>query len=192
MMIHETEFKWDGTLLKRPFTKGIVLHHRAGCGDVLSIHNEHLKNGWSGIGYHFYVRSDGTIYRGRPIDNIGAHAQGHNTYTVGICFEGNFENEEMSAKQIKSGKWLIAYIEGLYGEALSIKKHSELGNTACPGKFFPFSEMTAVSKDEIVKKMYLDGVISIENVRNWELFLSGKAKPDYKWVRTIIERYQKL
>lgn len=190
MKIIEEKFKWNGNLSLRKSTTAIILHHRAGNGDVMSIHSGHINQGWSGIGYHFYVRKDGSIYRGRPIDTVGAHATNHNSYSIGICFEGNFENEYMGEKQITSGRKLIAYIEELYGKRMKIMKHSDVGTTACPGKNFPFEDITKVSKDAVVARMFADGIISIENVRNWELFLSGKARPDYKWIRAIIERYQ--
>ena len=64
---------FSNTLAKRLHTKRIVLHHAAGRGSVEDIHKSHLNNGWSGIGYHFYIRRDGNIYQGRPLDNIGAH-----------------------------------------------------------------------------------------------------------------------
>lgn len=191
MKIVDTDFKWNGTILGRPLTEAIVLHHRAGDGDVLSIHNAHVKNnGWAGIGYHFYIRKDGSIYRGRPIEKMGAHAENHNSYTIGICFEGNFEKETMAKAQIDAGKKLIAHIEECYGKRMKILRHSDVASTACPGKNFPFDEITKVSEDCLVARMFSDGIISIENVRNWELFLSGKARPDYKWIRAIIERYQ--
>lgn len=33
----------------------------------------HRKRGWSGIGYHYVVRRDGTVERGRPEAKVGAH-----------------------------------------------------------------------------------------------------------------------
>ena len=192
MEVLDVNYRWNGSLSSRNKTDAIVLHHRAGNGDVLSIHNGHVKNGWVGIGYHFYVRKDGSIYRGRGLDKMGAHAEGHNNHTIGICFEGNFENEEMGKEQFEAGRELINHIEECYGKRLAVYRHSDLMATACPGKNFPFDEMTKVSKDELVTRMHRDGVISRENVRNWELFLSGKVKTPYKYIRTIIERYQKL
>ena len=63
MKIIEKTYKWRGSLTKRTSTKYIILHHRAGNGDADSIHSTHLvNNGWSGIGYHFYVRKDGSVY----------------------------------------------------------------------------------------------------------------------------------
>ena len=45
-------------------------------------------NGWSDIGYHYYIRLDGTIEIGRPLNIVGSHARGRNTGSIGICFEG--------------------------------------------------------------------------------------------------------
>lgn len=61
----------------RSKTEQIVLHHSGVTvlQSVEVIHNYHKNsNGWSGIGYHFYVRKDGKIYRGRPENTVGAHA----------------------------------------------------------------------------------------------------------------------
>lgn len=155
MKINDTNFKWKGSLAKRNSTQFIVLHHRAGNGDVLSLHSGHLANGWSGVGYHFYVRKDGCIYRGRPIGTVGAHCTGYNDKSVGVCFEGNFESEKMTQKQIQSGRELVAYLKGLYPNA-QIKKHRELGSTACPGKNFEFEN---IKKGET--KMTIEDAIEI-------------------------------
>lgn len=140
MKIIEKNYAWNGELSKRYLTKYIILHHRAGNGDAESIHNLHIKNGWVGIGYHFYVRKDGTIYRGRPIGVWGSHCIGYNDKSIGVCFEGNFESEKMPAKQVEAGQWIVDYLKGLYPEA-TVKKHTELYPTACPGKNFPFEEI---------------------------------------------------
>ena len=47
------------------------------------------------------------------------------------------------------------------------------------------------SDDEVVAKMFEDGIISLSNISNWELFLSGSAKPKADYIRTVIKRYQK-
>lgn len=141
MKIIETKFFWNGVLSKRNSTKYIVLHHRAGEGDAESIHSQHLNQGWSGIGYHFYIRKNGEVYQGRPIDMIGAHTQGNNYCSVGVCFEGNYEIEkEMPVLQFEAGKELISYLKKLYPSA-EVKGHRELQSTACPGKYFPFEEI---------------------------------------------------
>jgi N-acetylmuramoyl-L-alanine amidase CwlA len=140
MNIIETKHKWNGTLAKRKQTGYIILHHRAGNGSVESIHAQHLSQGWTGIGYHFYVRKDGSIYRGRPVETVGAHCQGWNNQSVGICFEGDFEKEQMSAAQVKAGQAIVAYLKDLYPHA-KVTRHKDLDSTACPGKNFRFDEM---------------------------------------------------
>lgn len=189
--IIDLAFGFKGTLTARRKTDWIVLHHRAGSGDVMSLHAAHLANGWQGIGYHFYVKKDGTVFRGRPIDTVGAHVSGHNDHTIGICFEGNFEAETMPAEQLKAGAELIAHIQEGYGFALSVVCHRDLLATACPGKYFPAEAMIARAEAyRTAMKMKDDGIISQENVENWKTFLSGDVLCPSEYVETIIKRYQ--
>lgn len=140
MNIIETNLEF-GTLSKRKSTQRIILHHAAGSNfTVEDVHRMHKNNGWSGIGYHFYVRKDGKIYRGRPEWAIGAHASGSNYNSIGICAEGNFENETMSDAQKNALKWLVAYIKDKY-KINTVQRHRDVGSTACPGRNYPFDEI---------------------------------------------------
>ena len=122
--------------------KGIVLHHAAIDADVVAIHNYHRNvNGWAGIGYHYYVTKDGVIWYGRPEQWLGAHTTGFND-RIGICAEGNFEEESMSAAQQKAIVQLIAYLQGKYGK-LPITRHRDHYATACPGEKYPFEAIVA-------------------------------------------------
>jgi len=47
--------------------------------------------GWKDIGYHWVVTTDGTVWPGRPVHEIGAHCEGHNQDSIGICVCGNAE-----------------------------------------------------------------------------------------------------
>ena len=177
MKINDVDYQWNGPLTKRNTTKYIILHHRAGNGDAESIHNLQLTWGWTGFGYHFYVRKDGSVYRGRAIEMVGAHCQGHNSYSVGICFEGDFETETMSTAQLKAGQELVAYIKRLYPQA-EVKRHRDLGNTACPGKKFPFDEI----RKESVERAELDNANDII----WEL-MNGKLKVEINEVDRAVQ-----
>lgn len=137
MNIIRPSYTWNSSLAYRTKTDYIVLHHRAGNGDVLSIHDQHLKQGWSGIGYHYYIRKNGAIYGGRPESTKGAHCINYNSNSIGICFEGNYETETtMPQVQIKAGQELISYLRGKYPSA-KVVGHRDLYATACPGKYFP-------------------------------------------------------
>ena len=77
MTIHDANLTFKGVSPnggKQRAIDAIVLHHRAGSGDVLSIHIQHQKQGWWGIGYHYYIRKDGSIWRGRDEHWVGSHA----------------------------------------------------------------------------------------------------------------------
>ena len=141
MNIIEKTYNWNGGLVNRSKTNYIVIHHMAGFGSADDIHHIHCGNGWAGIGYHFFVRTDGTVYRGRPINKVGAHTVNYNSVSVGICFEGNFETTAgMPDAQKQAGKELVSYLKNLYPNA-KVKKHKDFQATACPGKYFPFDEI---------------------------------------------------
>ena len=163
MKIIEKSYLWSGILAQRPKTSFILLHHAAASGCTPdNIHTAHLKNGWAGIGYHFYVTKDGGVYRGRPIDKMGSHVSGYNSQCLGVCFEGNFETDTMSNAQLRAGQELVAYLKNLYPKAM-IKRHRDLNATACPGRNFPFErivrgEITEAS--EIVKALSQRGIMT--------------------------------
>lgn len=138
MQIIRKKYNWASPLFKRNKTNKIILHHaQAKTCSVEDIHQWHLKKGWSGIGYHFLVRKDGTIYQGRPEDTIGAHAKGANHDSIGICFEGSYMTETMNQTQINAGRELVAYLKKKYG-ITTVQKHKDVCSTNCPGTNFPF------------------------------------------------------
>lgn len=140
MEIIETNLNFKA-MSNRQTTERIILHHSASSvASAEDIHRWHLGNGWEGAGYHFLVRKDGKIYRMRPENKIGAHASGSNYNSIGICFEGNFEVEEMSDVQVQSGKELVTYLKNKY-RINKVQGHRDVNNTSCPGKNFKFDEI---------------------------------------------------
>ena len=69
--------------------------------DVEDIRKMHKKRGWSDIGYHFLIKLDGTIEKGRPISIMGAHVRGHNKDSVGIVYIGGLD-EKGKAKDTRT------------------------------------------------------------------------------------------
>jgi N-acetyl-anhydromuramyl-L-alanine amidase AmpD len=160
MNIIKPNYKWNGTPNKTNKPVMIIIHHRAGNGDAMSIHNMHIKsNGWAGIGYHYYIRKDGSVYKGREDNWEGVHSSGENNKSIGICFEGNYETEAaMPTAQFNSGVELCKKLMNDNPNIKEIKRHKDVGSTACPGKNFPFDKMKteAFKKPEPVKsgKLY--------------------------------------
>lgn len=137
--IKETNLDFS-SLNQRKVTDMIVVHHTGNRQDddlpAETIHRTHKANGWAGIGYHYVVRKDGTIERGRPHWTVGAHAEGENWHTIGIHVCGNFEAVEPTKKQIEALAILIGTIASTYGlpvDANHVVGHRDLMPTACPG-----------------------------------------------------------
>lgn len=51
----------------------------------------HRQRGFAGIGYQRFIRLDGTVERGRADEIPGAHVQGHNFDSIGICYAGGLD-----------------------------------------------------------------------------------------------------
>ena len=96
-----------------------------------------VENHWSDIGYHFYIRKDGTIYPCRPPSKVGAHAKGYNAHSLGVCYEGGLDAKGQPADtrttwQKASLIELLKKLKLLYPDA-KIVGHYELGaKKACP------------------------------------------------------------
>ncbi|USL90055.1 hypothetical protein [Vibrio phage vB_VpaS_CHI] len=52
---------------------------------------EPVGKGWSDIGYHFVIRTDGAVDKGRPITRQGAGVGGQNKDNVHICLVGGLD-----------------------------------------------------------------------------------------------------
>lgn len=127
----------------------IIIHHSAGENtSVEDIDRMHNENGWGGIGYNFYIRSDGTIYKGREIQYAGAHCIGKNDSSIGICLEGNFENHKPSNEQLSSLLSLTVNLSKEYNVS-KVSPHRDNYATVCPGKYFPLDMFMQVYYNSI-------------------------------------------
>ena len=62
--------------------------------DFEACRQDHIRHrGFRDIGYHFYITRDGTVHKGRPLEQMGAHCKGHNRHSIGICYEGGLDAE---------------------------------------------------------------------------------------------------
>jgi N-acetyl-anhydromuramyl-L-alanine amidase AmpD len=159
MQITETNLKFKNRLALRRSTNRVIVHHSASSDvSAATIHGWHLNQGWSGIGYHFVIRRNGNIERGRELSAIGSHSGPKgNGDSVGVCLTGNFEIDKPTAAQINSLVWLITrYLEPRYG-SLQVVGHSDVMATACPGKNFPWAELRKrLEDDEMIYKTLND------------------------------------
>jgi N-acetyl-anhydromuramyl-L-alanine amidase AmpD len=169
--IIEKTYKINENLSIRNSTERIILHHAAAsqCSSD-DIDKWHKQKDYSCIGYHFFIKKNGTIYRGRQENAIGAHAYQNNYNSIGICFEGDFEKEQMTDAQVEAGKELVAYIKNKYGIS-KVQKHSDVCSTSCPGKNFRFDEIANSTVKNVntfveVKKEARGNVATIQSTLN--------------------------
>lgn len=142
-MLHHTNLAFNEPMEPRESTKFIILHHSkvSSPHTAEDVHQWHQKKGWAGIGYHYFIAKDGDVYEGRPREMVGAHTRGHNQESVGICFEGHFDFEELTKPQEKAGIKLLTTLSLAYSEA-ELRRHSDFSpNKTCPGKHFPFDHL---------------------------------------------------
>jgi len=75
---------------------------------AVEINNLQIELGHDGIGYHYVIRRDGRLQRGRPPNNIGDHAttNGHDQYSIGIALVGgiNVSAGENNATDYRSSQ----------------------------------------------------------------------------------------
>lgn len=89
------------------------------------------------IGYHFYITRDGTVHDERPIEKVGAHCEGHNSHSIGICYEGGLDANGKPADtrteaQRKALKSLVERMHRLFPKALIVGHHDLNPRKACP------------------------------------------------------------
>ena len=58
---------------------------------VEQMKKDHKSRGFMTIGYHFYIRRDGTMTQHRRLLEVGAHARPYNRCSIGICYEGGLD-----------------------------------------------------------------------------------------------------
>lgn len=99
----------------------------------------HRKRGFSTIGYHWFIKRDGTLHAGRPMTRWGAHASGHNHNSVGVCIEGGLDanmqpEENYTDVQMDMLRGCCSSLLINYPSIIDMCGHNQLPNVAkaCP------------------------------------------------------------
>jgi len=179
----------------------IALHHMAHpTADIKEVEGWHINQGWIALGYNFWVAFDGTVYGGRWF-NQGAGVLNQNSHIISIGFQGDYNSKpvNMPDAQFNAGIELIEFIKSEVPTIKKVDGHNGFMATACPGQYFPLTEMqkgikrnvaNQFSYDNTVNNMILDGIISgNENMQHWEKALAGKHEFKPEYVRTILDKY---
>ncbi|MDE6348639.1 MAG: N-acetylmuramoyl-L-alanine amidase [Bacteroides sp.] len=92
---------------------------------------EHRRRGFRTTGYHYYIRRDGTTVRTRPLELVGAHVQGYNKHSIGICYEGGLDargcpKDTRSPEQRAALRLLVAHLLRRFKGNVRVCGHRDL------------------------------------------------------------------
>lgn len=130
--------------MERKSTKYLVVHCSATRPHmdvgVKEIRQWHKAKGWEDIGYHYVIRRDGRVERGRAEALVGAHVAGYNSNSIGVCLVGGVSEKDFTkaennftAEQFDSLRMLLKTLSEKYPGA-TVLGHRDFPrvNKACP------------------------------------------------------------
>jgi len=104
--------------------------------NISTMRKWHIEDrGWSDVGYHFFIRKDGTLEEGRPLDRTPAAQGGNNRGTIAICLHG-LARENFAEAQYTPLIELCGEITASYQGMVTSHSHCEVSSKACP--VFPY------------------------------------------------------
>lgn len=130
-------------LAKLDAVKSIAVHCSATRPTAImgarEIHRMHVDRGFACIGYHYVIKREGGIERGRPEDRMGAHVEGHNRTSLGICLIGGIDADgkavnNFTQQQFDSLRALLTSLHGKYPTAVIQGHRDYFGDTNKDGK----------------------------------------------------------
>ena len=103
---------------------------------VEEIRGWHQAKGWSDVGYHYVIRRGGIVEIGRPLAVVGAHVEGQNANSIGICLIGGVDNANKPDSNFSWRQWaslhdLVSELIDDYPEA-QVVGHRSYSTKACP------------------------------------------------------------
>jgi len=131
----------------RPFpgrTIDTIVYHCSDTesGDVKGIRNYHVTvKGWKDIGYHYVITRTGELQLGRPITSTGAHVEGANTTTIGICLIGKTKFNEV---QFETMRHIDSELKRSITSIKFSKPHNSYPTAKKQGKTCPNFDVDAV------------------------------------------------
>ena len=119
----------------------IIIHCSATRPDqhigVEEIRKWHVEErGWLDCAYHYVIKRNGVIERGRDIGIAGAHTLGHNSKSIGICVIGGVDDHNNASANYTSAQWsslhsLVDFLTITFEDA-EVLGHNDLSKKDCP------------------------------------------------------------
>lgn len=166
LKINFQRYQFTRGLLSIPRYTGIVLHHM-GAGRYTEddrnpgylVHQMHLRNGYSGIGYGGIVTQAGEYFTGRPWLKRGAHCaqRGYadRNSDFGLLWFGGLEDEPAADALFAIAKVLawVCIDQGVPCNSGTIKGHRDWLPNQCPGNLYDFIPRLIGMASEIIDQV---------------------------------------
>ena len=124
--------------------------------DIATIAEWHKARGFKTVGYHYFIKRDGTRQKGRELNEVGAHVVGYNHNSVGVCMAGGMDSKmEKPENNFTTAQWTTLLItlrelHAAYPRAVIVGHRDLDAGKACPS--FSVSEYVA-DKPELSPKV---------------------------------------
>jgi len=151
----------------------LVLHHTGSDDPAITpqelaeLHVKDPKHQWPGIGFHYFISADGTIYQTNRLETVCYHVVNNNPTSVGIVLSGRFSDAMPTAAQIESAAGLVAWLlQELRLPPESVVGHREFADqqTDCPGSTWP------AWKEILLDKVRRSGQMTRRPIYHYVLF----------------------
>lgn len=112
----------------------------------------HVKeNGWSDIGYHFFIDKAGNLFFGRDLEKKPAAQANHNEGTLAVCVSGHRKFTKDSMETLEE---LVKYTNEIYFGKIRFRGHREVANKECP--VFNYKEILGLDEGGYLTKPTLE------------------------------------
>lgn len=147
--------------------------------------------GFRDIGYNRYIEVDGKIRLGRLDKVAGAHTEGFNDRSLGVCCSGSGDHEPFNPAQLRSlvaqcSAWCRLYnltADRVIGHREAPRFGAKPTGKSCPGKLVDMDMIRALVRDELAgvpRGVALEGLAKCPAPANADAVLpstQGKVPP---------------
>lgn len=128
------------------------------CDNPEFIYKVHVtENGWSDIGYHYYMDKEATIFECRSLERTPAAQAPFNRDTIAICL-GGLDINNFTQQQYDALRWFCKLIDDAYEGEMEFHGHCEVSSKTCP--VFDYKRVLRLDSNGRIK----DGVPTIKKL----------------------------
>lgn len=155
----------------------------------------HKDRGWNGIGYHYFIRTDGTLEAGRDLEHTPAAQRGHNRHTIAICLNG-LEVSDFTEAQFATLQKLCSEINQAC-DGVTFHGHREVSPKSCP--VFDYKrvlgldaagKMTSRTVDPVIAAPTQSAMADAEEMLHAALSLQSEATAKIRHALSILNTNQ--